>query len=378
MEETYGGDERHYSIAMRKALDHPSLGRGEMESMLDLAAMMFEEAGDWVITVPLPKAWSVERPLQQLTNSVSIVIVRLAKSSNTDQTQLVLKFKAHYKTKPKEPVVQAPSLPPPVPAATVPAPIEPKRPAPMQKTSSIKINTHKAVPPQRPSVPPQRPSVATPVQSPKPGPIKQERDTIVASPVLSRQPSVSSSSGSKPSYPSEPSSVSNIKRPRPDKDEHHTPAPKRPKVEKPFGADSGVKKKKRRMVRLKVSPSRLASLMKDQKKPSINGRTSLPSGNSRDSLPPSNSRSDSITAKPARKPLPSGDAARRPLPGGPAGSPQPPPERKISLNAHSSSTPKPKSASPAANTPPPGAPPLTQRPKIKIIRKSNPPPPPAP
>ncbi|KAI1064804.1 hypothetical protein LB507_000822 [Fusarium sp. FIESC RH6] len=378
MEETYGGDERHYSIAMRKALDHPSLGRGEMESMLDLAAMMFEEAGDWVITVPLPKAWSVERPLQQLTNSVSIVIVRLAKSSNTDQTQLVLKFKAHYKTKPKEPVVQAPSLPPPVPAATVPTPTEPKRPAPLQKTSSIKINTHKAVPPQRPSVPPQRPSVATPVQSPKPGPIKQERDTIVASPVLSRQPSVSSSSGSKPSYPSEPSSVSNIKRPRPDKDEHHTPAPKRPKVEKPFGADSGVKKKKRRMVRLKVSPSRLASLMKDQKKPSINGRTSLPSGNSRDSLPPSNSRSDSITAKPARKPLPSGDAARRPLPGGPAGSPQPPPERKISLNAHSSSTPKPKSASPAANTPPPGAPPLTQRPKIKIIRKSNPPPPPAP
>jgi len=378
MEETYGGDERHYSIAMRKALDHPSLGRGEMESMLDLAAMMFEEAGDWVITIPLPKAWSVERPLQQLQNRVSILVAHPAKSFNTDQTQLIVKFKAHYKTKPKEPVVQAPSLPPPVPAATVPVPTEPKRPAPLQKTSSIKINTHKAVPPQRPSVPPQRPSVATPVQSPKPGPTKQERDTIVASPVLSRQPSVSSSSGSKPSWPSEPSSASNIKRPRPDKDEHHTPAPKRPKVEKPFGADSGVKKKKRRMVRFKVTPSRLASLMKDQKKPSINGRASLPSGNSRDSLPPSNSRSDSITAKPARKPLPSGDAARRPLPGGPAGSPQPPPERKISLNAHSNSTPKPKSASPAANTPPPGAPPLTQRPKIKIIRKSNPPPPPAP
>ncbi|RGP79603.1 transcription initiation factor tfiid subunit 2 [Fusarium longipes] len=362
MEQTYGGDERHYSTAMRKALDHPSLGRGEMESMLDLAAMMFEEAGDWVVTIPLPKAWSVERPVQQLSN------------------RLILKFKAHYKTKPKEPVVQPLPLPTPAPAAPIVAPVEPKRPVPVQKPSSIKINTHKTAPPlQRSSVPPQRPSVATPVQSPKPSQTKGERDTIVASPVLSRQPSVSSSSGSKPSWPPEPPSAPNIKRPRPDKDEHHTPAPKRPKVEKPFGPDSGVpvKKKKRRMVRLKVAPHRLASVLKDEKKPIVNGRTSLPSGGSRDTVPlPFNSRSDSITAKPARKPLPTGDAARRPLPGGPASSP---PERKISLSAsaHSNSTPKPKSASPVTSTPTPGAPP-TQRPKIKIIRKSNPSQPPPP
>lgn len=237
------------------------------------------------------------------------------------------------------------------------------------------------MPPQRPNVPPPRPSVATPVQSPKPSQPKGERDTIVASPVLSRQPSVSSSSGSKPSWPPEPSSASNTKRSRPDKDEHHTPAPKRPKVEKPFGPESGVPvkvKKKRRMVRFKVTPHRLAGLMKDQKKPSTNGRTSLPSGGSRDPPPPpSNPRSDSITAKPARKPLPSGDVVRKPLPGGSASSPQPPPERKISLNAHSNSTPKPKSASPATSTPPPGATP-SQRPKIKIIRKPHPPAPPAP
>jgi hypothetical protein len=45
-----------------------------MESMLDLAEMMFEEAGDWVITLPLPKAWKVERPVQQLSNRVSATL----------------------------------------------------------------------------------------------------------------------------------------------------------------------------------------------------------------------------------------------------------------------------------------------------------------
>ncbi|KAH7239080.1 hypothetical protein BKA59DRAFT_269340 [Fusarium tricinctum] len=395
MDETYGGDERHYSIAMRKALDHPNLGRGEMESMLDLAAMMFEEAGDWVITIPLPKGWSVERDRlpSQLPN------------------RLMMRFKSYYRTKPKAPAIQAP--PPPPPAApslpsvpTLPTPsAEPKRPAPLHKTSSIKINTHKAAipqrpsvppqrpsalpqrpsapPPQRPSAPPQRPSAPPPsISSPKPSQPKGERDTIVASPVLSRQPSVSSSSGSKPSWPPEPSSASNIKRPRPDKDEHHTPAPKRPKVEKPFGTDSGVPKKTRRMVTLRVRPSRLASILKKPSKSGMNGRAPLPSGSSRDGLPSSSLKSDSITAKPARKPLPSGDVVRRPLPGGSAPSPQPPPERKpshgivaperkISLNTHSSSTPKPKSASPATSTPPPGEPPVQRR-KIKIIRKSNP------
>ncbi|KAF5668568.1 transcription initiation factor tfiid subunit 2 [Fusarium heterosporum] len=408
MDETYGSDERHYSIAMRKALDHPNLGRGEMESMLDLAAMMFEEAGDWVVTIPLPKAWSVERekPPPGLLN------------------RLMITFKSHYRDKPRVPLVQA--LPPPPPAVPVtpslptPAPptpsVELKRPTPLQKPSSIKLNTNRAAtpqrssvppqrpsvppqrpsvppqrpsaPPQRPSVPPQRPSASPSIQSPKPSQPKGERDTIVASPVLSRQPSVTSSSGSKPSWPPEPSSSANIKRPRQDKDEHHTPAPKRPKVEKPFGTESSVPKKPRKMVHLRVRPSRLASVLRKSSKPSTNGRAPLPSGLSRDGPPPSSSKSDSITAKPVRKPLPSGDVVRRPLPGGPASLPQPvperkashntpAPERKVSLNTHSSSTPKPKSASPATSTPPPGEPPVQRR-KIKIIRKSNPPPPSAP
>ncbi|KAJ3524564.1 hypothetical protein NM208_g12010 [Fusarium decemcellulare] len=338
MEETYGGDERHYSTAMRKALDHPDLGRCELESMLDLAAMMFEEAADWVVTVPLPKAWKAERPVQQLSN------------------RLMVRFKSHYRTTPKQPIVQAP--PPPAP----PAP-EPKRPLPLPRTSSIKINTHKISTPQRPAQPQ--------TQSPAPSQNTGDRDTIVASPALSRQPSVSSSSGSRPPWPAEPSPASSIKRPRPEKDEHHTPAPKRPKTEKPSGSDAGPLRKKSRIVTLKTkNPALLAAVLRDSRKPSMNGRTSLPSAAPKEG-PPASVR-DSITAKPARKPLPSGDQpVRKPLPGGLASSPHAPaPSPKISLNTQSGSTPKPKSASPAATTPT-GAPP--PRPKIKIIRKPQPP-----
>lgn len=73
MDETFGADERHYSTAMRKGLDYPDLGRAELESLLDLAAMMFEEAKSWVVTVNLPKAWKVERerPAQQLAHQVN-------------------------------------------------------------------------------------------------------------------------------------------------------------------------------------------------------------------------------------------------------------------------------------------------------------------
>ena len=69
MDETYGADERHYSTAMRKALDNASLGRVEVDNLLDLASLLFEEAQDWVLTLKLPKAWVVER--QALTDRVS-------------------------------------------------------------------------------------------------------------------------------------------------------------------------------------------------------------------------------------------------------------------------------------------------------------------
>ncbi|KAI8691795.1 hypothetical protein LRP88_09059 [Fusarium phalaenopsidis] len=344
MEETYAGDERHYSTAMRKALDHPGLGRCEMESMLDLAAMMFEEASQWIITLPLPKAWKAERSAeQQLSN------------------KLLVLFKSYYRTKPKEPIVQPP--PPP--------PQEPVRPIPLPRTSSIKINTHRSTTPQRPVAPP-LPQPQTQTQSPVPAQSLGEKDTIVASPVVSRQPSVSSSSTSKPARPAEPSSVGSIKRPRPEKDEHHTPAPKRPKTEKPSGPDLGSVRRKSRIVTLKTkTPGLLGVILRDARKQSTNGRTSLPSAAPKDGLPVS--VRDTITAKPARKPLPTGDQPiRKPLPGGPASSPHASASSlKVSLNSHSNFTPKPKSASPASNTPT-GAPP--PRPKIKIIRKPHPPP----
>lgn len=359
MEETYGGDERHYSTAMRKALDHPGLGRAELESMLDLAAMMFEEASDWVVTVNLPKAWKAERLAQQLANRVRNPRA-MTQDTHTNRSQLTVMFKSYYKTKPKEPIPQPPP-PAPVPAPA-PAPVvvpEPKRPIPLPRTSSIKINTHKISTPQRP------------MSNPPP-----ERDTIVASPVVSvsRQPSVSSSSASKSSRPPEPSSASSAKRPRPEKEEHHpSPAPKRPKVEKSLTSEFGGERKKRRMVTLKTrNPKRLALILGHHPKPIANGRTSLPSGNRKESSPASSIK-DSITAKPARKPLPSGEQpVRRALPGGPVSSSHPPtPGPKISLSAHSASTPKPKVQSQAASTPTTGS----VRPKIKIIRKPHPPPP---
>ena len=74
MEETYGGDERHYSKAMKKALDHPGLGRAEIENLLDLASMMFEEAQGWILTLNLPRAWKVERPAHRLADRVSFAL----------------------------------------------------------------------------------------------------------------------------------------------------------------------------------------------------------------------------------------------------------------------------------------------------------------
>ncbi|KAH6900653.1 hypothetical protein B0T10DRAFT_33594 [Thelonectria olida] len=342
MEETYGADERHYSTAMRRALDHPGLGRAELESMLDIAAMMFEEANDWVVSVSLPKAWKVERPAQQLANRLTMV------------------FQSYYKTKPKQPLVQPapvpapPPPPPPPPPALVPMPIvEQKRPIPIARTSSIKINTHRASTPKLPA--------------PQPS---SDVDTIVASSSISRQPSTSSTPVSKPSRPLEASSIASSKRPRPDKEERHpSPAPKRPKVEKPSGLDGFTERKKSRWVTLKTKNiKRLALILSP--KPSLNGRTSLPSGPARDS----SSVKDSITAKPARKPLPSGDQpTRKPLPGSSFSSPHSQkPSHKISLSTHHTSTPKPKVASPAATPTPsiPAAAPSTGR-KIKIIRKPH-------
>lgn len=79
IDEKHAADERHYSKAMRKALEHKCLGRADVESLLDLATMMFEEAGRFVVTLNLPKAWKVERVSQQLFERVSDLVTQLWK-----------------------------------------------------------------------------------------------------------------------------------------------------------------------------------------------------------------------------------------------------------------------------------------------------------
>ncbi|PHH79254.1 hypothetical protein CDD82_2513 [Ophiocordyceps australis] len=115
MQQRFTKDARHYSTAMRKALDHPGLGREEVESLLDLAAMMFEEAESWVLTLNLPKRWKVEKPAQKLGD------------------RLLVTFKSFYRVEPKAATVP----PPPVQDAKKPA-------VPGTRTPSIKINTKAA------------------------------------------------------------------------------------------------------------------------------------------------------------------------------------------------------------------------------------------
>ncbi|OAA62259.1 transcription initiation factor [Cordyceps fumosorosea ARSEF 2679] len=327
MEETYAADERHFSTAMRRALDHPDLGRMEVENLLDLASMMFEEAQSWVLTLTLPKRWKAERPVQQLTN------------------RLLVNFKSYYKIKPNV------SLPAVV-AAPIPAPIlnggaDAKK---LARTPSIKIST--------------KPSISSlPRQSSKP-PLVLDSITAIS------QPRANGSPASTP--------IPVAKRPRPDKEEHAPPAPKRPKTGIPGGA-KGVWKKSR-IVTLKTSnPKRLAVILGKSLSPSpapAPVRTALP-GSSR---PESSAESTPLKI---RKPLPSGDVVRRPLPTSNAASLQTPaPKPKISVSTGSTpaavravSTPVAASVgagrSPAPETPSSA---VSSRPKIKIIRKPQPPP----
>ncbi|KAJ4165176.1 hypothetical protein LMH87_006819 [Akanthomyces muscarius] len=328
MEETYVADERHYSTAMRKALDHPELGRAEVESLLDLASMMFEEAQNWVLTLNLPKRWKAERPAQQLAN------------------RLVVNFKSYYKVKPKVPLpaISAAPIAPPISNGT-----EFKKPSLIGRTSSIKIST--------------KPSISGAPRALSKPPIVQ--DSIVAH----SQPQTNGSPASTPGPVA--------KRPRPEKEEHASPAPKRPKTETPMEA-KGLWKKRRMVTLRTANPSRLAVILgKSQSSTPAPVRTALP-GSTR----PESSGED--TPLKIRKPLPSGGVVRRPLPtGGASSTPQQTPAPKPKISVSTSSTPSaarpvstPTPALGGAGSPAPDTPSSASgRPKIKIVRKPQPPPP---
>ncbi|KAM0485170.1 hypothetical protein ACHAPX_001151 [Trichoderma viride] len=363
MEETYNGDERHYSTAMRKALDHPGLGRAEIASLLDLAAMMFEEARSWVLTLNLPKGWKVERPVVQLSD------------------RLMMNFKSYYKTKLKNAV--------PAPRTLAP---EVKLPPPLPRSSSIKINTKAAQPPQpQPLSQPSQP--ARPAAIPKPMP---PADTIVAAPGVSR-PLNGTNSLLKTGVKLESQLGVLAKRPRPEKGDQ-VPTPKRPKVEGPSSSFERITAlpKKRRIVTLRTSnPKRLAVILGHTKTlSSVPSRTALPSGAPKEQ-PALGLAKDINALKPARKPLPSGDIVRKPLPiGGSASSlsslgssptskifakhrppmpgPKPPSKSPSKSQSPSKSATPPVPSQPAAAATAAPAPVPSARPKIKIIRKPQP------
>ncbi|KAG6004618.1 hypothetical protein E4U21_000894 [Claviceps maximensis] len=354
MDETYSGDERHYSTAMRKALNHVSLGRNEVESLLDLAAMMFEEAGSWVLTLTLPKAWRAERPAQKLAD------------------RLIVNFKSYHKIKARDPLSPTPPLPPPPPPVSShpltlpPTPSLPSRPMSVPRAPSIKINT-------KPSGTPHR---SLPLPS-----MKNAPDSIVTA----STPAARSTSGtltmSQSSAGLVTPSAQIFKRPRPG-NEQVTPVSKRPKTEPSSVANGSRISKKRRVVTLKTrNPKRLAVILGSSTATSASSsshsRTALPSGVPRESSfgtpsgTPSGAAKDSIVAK-ARRPLPTGDMARKPLPG--TASPAPHSTPRVSVD-NRIATPTAAAAAGVDRTGPPpgGGTPGSARPKIKIIRKPQPP-----
>ena len=364
MEETYRPDTRLYSTAMRKALDHSGLGRAEVESLLVLAGMLFEESQDWVVTLNLPKAWKVSRSATPVPKRVSATNFPSPRTNMADHPlQLLMTFKSSYRTVSKRTLPEPATAPLPPPAV-----VDTPRAPSVVRTGSIKINTKAH---HRTSLP---------------------GDTASATPSLPRQSSLSAVSRPSPTPPLPASS--SIKRPREDSG---SPAPKRPKTEDPWEVPvADLPRKRSRIVTLKTKdPRRLAVVLNKSASSPSPARTSLPGGQSRTPLSDTVRKplpgSDNAIRRPlpaagdssARKPLPSADAPRKGLPGGTASSmsPPPPPRPQASPNPpvariNTSMSPAPSSASkasPGVGTPTSsgGAP---ARPKIKLIRKPQPPP----
>lgn len=298
----------------------------------------------------------------------------------------MMNFKSYYKTKLKNSV----------PAPRTPAP-EVKLPPPLPRSSSIKINTKAAQPPQQPQQQPQPSQPARPAAISKPTP---PADTIVAAPGASR-PLNGTSSLLKTGVKLESQSGVLAKRPRPEKGDQVS-TPKRPKVEGPSSSFERITAlpKKRRIVTLRTSnPKRLAVILGHTKTlSSIPNRTALPSAAPKEQ-PALGLAKDINALKPARKPLPSGDIVRKPLPMGGSssslsslgGSPtttskifakhRPPmPGPKAPSKSPSKSQSPSKSATPPVPSQPAAAaaavaasaPVASARPKIKIIRKPQP------
>ncbi|KAI6782277.1 Transcription initiation factor TFIID subunit-like protein [Emericellopsis cladophorae] len=311
MDETYANDQRHYRTALRKALDHQGLTRTEIESLLDVAAMMLEEASTWILTLQLPKAWKAERSAQATHDRDGAETIKASLTATT--------------TSPSRGNTRASSIgtsapPPPPKPASFSAPKEVLAPA-----KPVKLPTGSA--PKRPfdDSDDDEPMAAKRTKTSTPQPIipsapGRKRKMIT---LKTKNPGrLAVILGQKPSAPRR-TSLPGM-------------APKKEKEPTPEGVSAGIPPKHNR------KPLPIGGVTGDS------ARKPLPG-----------------SGDPVRKPLPAGGASMSP--------PPPPPEKKsMKINTNTArASPKPlsngTSGSPAPATPLSAS----GRPKIKIVRKST-------
>ncbi|KAK1510986.1 hypothetical protein CTAM01_01559 [Colletotrichum tamarilloi] len=365
MEEQFSEQEAALERAFWKAINSNLIGRSEKITLLELCGTIVDAADRWTITLKYPKRWRVNRPVQRQPG------------------RNIINFKAFFKTgipqKIKEPEPPAPvpapvSAPAPAPVVVPSRPPEPKRLIVNMKSGVAKPSKPTVSLP-RPAPTASRPSPVSAAQSPvpsaAPSPIPREADSIVAhsnakastpKPSFSKLPgsrppsvkpgivkagiaksvvsSASSSSSmqqngrSTPQPTPEPGSSKSQKRPRPDKIpgvDEASPALKKAKL---TVRPDGTVVKKRRMFKF-----RHPNLRKILKKLGVKNQMPYrdPSKIRRPGTPlsvraspagsPAPPPSESINAKPARKPLPGAPSAASPPPPVPASlPPKPPPQ----------------------------------------------------
>ncbi|KAK2009074.1 hypothetical protein LZ32DRAFT_650112 [Colletotrichum eremochloae] len=367
MEEQFAEQERFLMKAIWKALDSKVIGRAEKITLIELCGAMFDAADRWTVTMKYPKRWRVSRPVQRHPGRNMIHFKSFFKTTTAtpqkakekepeppvrppEPKRLIVNMKSgaakpNKQAPPAPRPVSAAPRPPPVPAVQSPIPSAAPSPVPREADSIVAHSVNKSSTP--------KPSTGKPsLSAPKPLPSKPivTKPTVtkpgVAKPgvpksVMSSVSSLHQNGRSTPQATPEPGSSSSSsstnklqKRPRPDKVpgvDDASPVLKKPKLSiRP----DGTVVKKRRMFRFKhpnlrqilkkagvknMGPVRDPSLLKNRKPGHPLSARASPAGS------PAPTPSESINAKPARKPLPGGPSAASPSPGPASLPPKPPP-----------------------------------------------------
>ncbi|GJC88328.1 transcription initiation factor TFIID subunit 2 [Colletotrichum liriopes] len=366
MEEQYAEQERLLMRAVWRALDSNVIGRAEKITLIELCGAMFDAADRWTITMKYPKRWRVNRPVQRQPGRNMIHFQSYFKTAipqklkekepeppvrPPEPKRLIVNMKSGA-AKPNKPAPPAPRpvsaaprpSPAPTPAVQSPVPSAAPSPVPREADSIVAHSAVKASTPKpsiakpsssAPKAPTTKPIITKPAVA-KPGVAKPGISKTVVS---SGSASLQQNGRSTPQATPEPGSSSSInklqKRPRPDKVpgvDDASPVLKKPKLSiRP----DGTVVKKRRMFRFKhpnlrqilkkagvknMGPVRDPSQLKHRKPGHPLSARASPAGS------PAPPPSESINAKPARKPLPGGPSAASPSPGPASLPPKPPPQ----------------------------------------------------